>query len=128
MEAEARDQLRAEDRRSANRMRRALGMRYSVVGAGCRPPPAGGDMALRRYAVIRAERIIRRLPTHDRRFGHRSGGERRDRELPARAIGPHRRLFRGNGVAGSDPMAVRNVYLGGAFRVLRPLSRSPRAR
>ena len=124
MEAEARDQLRAEGIAEAQiEMRRALGMRYLgqswelVVDL----PPAGGDMALRQAdALIRAERIIEAFAdVHDRRFGHRSGGAVEIVSFRLAAIGrltkPTLPRLEPAASPGSDPMAVRNVYFGGAF-------------
>ena len=124
MEAEARDHMRAEGIAEVQvEIGRALGMRYLgqswelVVDL----PSAAGGAALRGADNIPSvERIIEAFANvHDRRFGHRSGGAVEIVSFRITAIGrltkPRLPLLKLAAPPDRKPIAVRNVYFGGAF-------------
>lgn len=117
MEAEARDNLRAEGIADAQvEIGHALGMRYLgqswelVVDL---PSSNPAD------TIISVDRIIEAFAdVHDRRFGHRSGGAVEIVSFRLAAVGrltkPKLPRLKPATKSGRSPIAVRNVYFGGA--------------
>lgn len=119
MEAEARDQLRADGVPDADiGIGRALGMRYLgqswelIVDLPSEPADATG--------VISVERIMEAFASvHDRRFGHRSGGTAEIVSFRVAAVGrltkPALPRLQGPSAPDVRPMATRRVYFNGRF-------------